>query len=131
MKLKFIFAFLMVLSLNTLFSQTGKYCFEDDFWSSCYTFLPENKFEYTELMCVAQVDGKGHYKISNDTITFYYEPIDLNIKNGSLRDHYEAKKGTESYRIVGEINESMKLINDLFENDLEYRKIKPTALRND
>lgn len=202
-------------TLSTVYGQQGEYCIDDFLWSSCYTFLPQNKFKYEELMCVAQVIGQGSYEIVNDTIKFHYEPIeffskqfqirkvnmssnvlklnvlDYEIKSsidtiyisygskrfeqvanqhsielsdiqkdeypivveifstdyssyifeipeqgnyeailflmkGVKRDHYEAKHGSESFRLIGEIGQNLVLKNDLYLTQMVFNKSSKT-----
>ena len=61
---------------SSMSGQGRQYCFEDFLYSLCYTLLPDNKFEYEELMCVAQIVGQGNYVENNDSIIFYYDSID-------------------------------------------------------
>ena len=209
---KFKYIILIIISQwNIANAQLGKYCAEDFLWSKCFELLPNNKFESEELMCVAQIVGKGTYEIKEDSIIFSYEPIDffenqfriikddqavlekIRIKfdvrdyesqemidtvyasclnenyiqnkgvkpleiiskefpilieiyaegyssyrfqifeNGNysvnvdlmkdiFRDSYEAATGTESFKIIGEIGETMILSNDIFIENLEFMR---------
>ena len=39
-----------------------------------------------------------------------------------FRDSYEAATGTESFKIIGEIGETMILSNDIFIDNLEFMR---------
>ena len=192
-------------------AQIGEYCTEDFLWSKCYKLLPDNKFESQELMCVAQIVGKGYFEITEDSIKFNYQPIDffenqfkiakieqiisesvkikfhikdyesqkmidsvhlsclseidhqkqelnslevsttkfpilieiyaegyssyrfqifkngvytvnLDLMQNIFRDSYEPATGTESFKIIGEIGETMMLSNDIFFDKLEFTR---------
>lgn len=79
LSVKFLCLMLILISLthpSLLFGQDQKYCAEDFLWSSCYTLLPQNRFEYEEFTCTAKIVGQGFYEKAKDSILFHFEPME-------------------------------------------------------
>jgi hypothetical protein len=206
-----IFLLIIFSQYNIANAQIGEYCTEKFLWSKCYKLLPDNKFESEELLCVAQITGKGYFEITEDSIRFNYEPIDffenqfriekdeqiisesvqikfqirdyesqnmidsvyisclseidhqkqdlnslevsstkfpilieiyaegyslyrfqifqngfytvnLNLMHNIFRDSYEPATGTESFKIIGEIGKTVILSNDIYTDNLEFKR---------